>query len=87
MARAVGLVQEKVLSQFIDERFTALIKAATERLVDKVRAFNGRPLGIDPSLTRRSAFEGRGKVFLKKISAITWGEDIKVKGLKVQKGG
>jgi transposase len=37
--RAVGLVQEKVLSQLLDERSAASIKEANERLAEKVRAF------------------------------------------------
>jgi transposase len=85
--RAVGLVQEKILSQLIDERPAASIKEANERLAEKVRVFNDRPLEIDPSLTRRTLFESKEREFLKQIPAIPWGEDIEVKRLKVQKGG
>lgn len=85
--RSVGLVQEKVLSQLLDERLAASIKEANERLAEKVRSFNDRPLEIDPSLTRRTLFEGKEREFLKQIPAILWGGDIEVKRLKVQKGG
>lgn len=73
----------KFLSQLLDERSAASIKEANERLAEKIRAFNDRPLEIDPSLTRRALFEGKEREFLKMIPAIPWGEDIEVK----QKGG
>lgn len=75
----------KILSQLIDERPAASIKEANERLAEKVRVFNDRPLEIDPSLTRRTLFESKEREFLKQIPAIPWGEDIEVKRLKVQK--
>lgn len=39
LKRAVGLVQEKVLSQLIDERPAVSIKEANERLAEKVGVF------------------------------------------------
>lgn len=54
LKRAVGLVQEKVLSQLIDERPAVSIKEANERLAEKVGVFNDRPREIDPNLTGRT---------------------------------
>ena len=54
LKRAVGLVQEKVLSQPIDERPAVSIKEANERLAEKVGVFNDRPREIDPNLTGRT---------------------------------
>lgn len=71
----------------LNERLAASIKEANERLAEKVRSFNDRPLEIDPSLTRRTLFEGKEREFLKQIPAVPWGENIEVKRLKVQKGG
>lgn len=85
--RAVGLVQQKVLSLLLDERPAATIQEANARLAEKIAAFNDRPLEIDPSLTRRTLFETKEKEFLKQIPSIPWGEDIEVKRLKVQKRG
>jgi hypothetical protein len=53
----------------LNERLTASIKEANERLAEKVRSFNDRPLEIDPSLTRRTLFEGKEREFLKQIPA------------------
>lgn len=85
--RAVGLVQQKVLSLLLDERPAATIQEANARLAEKIAAFNDHPLEIDPSLTRRTLFETKEKEFLKQIPSIPWGEDIEVKRLKVQKRG
>ena len=85
--RAVGLVQQKVLSLLLDERPAATRQEANARLAEKIAAFNDRPLEIDPSLTRRTLFETKEKEFLKQILSIPWGEDIEVKRLKVQKRG
>lgn len=54
LKRAVGLVQEKVLSQLIDKRPAVSIKEANERLAEKVGVFNDRPREIDPNLTGRT---------------------------------
>ena len=54
LKRAVGLVQEKVLSQLIAESPAVSIKEANERLAEKVGVFNDRPREIDPNLTGRT---------------------------------